>query len=176
MFNRRTKIVATLGPATDPPGVLDGLIAAGIDCARLNCSHGTPDELRRRVAEVRAAAGRTGRSIAVLVDLQGPKLRLAAGTAPRLVRAGEIVTFASTGEGVGDARVLVDFPDFPRLVTEHSQIVIGDGVPRLMVESSGPGEVVCRALSAGELAPRKGINVTYARPELPAITAKTYRT
>ena len=172
MFNRRTKIIATLGPATDPPGVLDGLIAAGIDCARLNCSHGTRDELRRRVAEVRAAAGRAGRSVAVLVDLQGPKLRLAAGAAPRVVRPGEIVTFASAGEGVGDDRVLVDFPDFPRLVTEHSEIVIGDGVPRLMVESSGPGEVVSRALSAGELAPRKGINVTYARPELPAITAK----
>jgi pyruvate kinase len=173
MFNRRTKIIATLGPATDPPGVLDGLIAAGMDCARLNCSHGTPDELRRRVGEVRAAAGRAGRSVAVLVDLQGPKLRLAAETAPRVVRAGEIVTFASAGErGVGEDRVLVDFPDFPRLVTEHSEIVIGDGVPRLMVESSGPGEVVSRALSVGELAPRKGINVTYARPELPAITAK----
>ncbi|MBV8989426.1 MAG: pyruvate kinase [Solirubrobacterales bacterium] len=172
MFSRRTKIIATLGPATDAPGVLDALIAAGMDCARLNCSHGTHEELRRRVADVRAAAGRAGRSVAVLVDLQGPKLRLAAGTAPRAVRAGEIVTFASTGEGVGDTRVLVDFPDFPRLVTEQSEIVIGDGVPRLVVESSGPGEVVSRALSAGQLAPRRGINVTYARPELPAITDK----
>src|SRR5204862_6155691 len=97
MFNRRSKIIATLGPATDPPGVLDALIAAGMDCARLNCSHGTPEELRRRVAEVRAAARRAGRSVAVLVDLQGPKLRLAAGTAPRVVRPGEVVTFASMG-------------------------------------------------------------------------------
>ena len=89
------------------------------------------------------------------------------------MRAGEIVTFASTDEGVGDERVLVDFPDFPRLVTEHSEIVIGDGVPRLIVESVGTwGGGMPGALSAGELAPRKGINVTYARPELPAITAK----
>jgi pyruvate kinase len=66
----------------------------------------------------------------------------------------------------------VDFPDFPRLVTERSEIVVGDGVPRLVVESVGPGEVVARSVSAGELAPRKGINVTYARPELPAITDK----
>jgi pyruvate kinase len=66
----------------------------------------------------------------------------------------------------------VDFPDFPRLVTERSEIVIGDGVPRLAVDSVGPGEVVARAVSVGELAPRKGINVTYARPELPAITDK----
>jgi pyruvate kinase len=175
MFNRRTKIIATLGPSTDPPEVLDALIAAGMDCARLNCSHGTHEELRRRVAEVRGAAGRAGRFMGVLVDLQGPKLRLAAATAPRLVRAGEIVTFASTDDAVVDGRVLVDFPDFPRLVTERSEIVIGDGVPRLAVESAGPGEVVARALSTGELAPRKGINVTYARPELPAITDKDLR-
>jgi pyruvate kinase len=66
----------------------------------------------------------------------------------------------------------VNFPDFPRLVTERSEIVVGDGVPRLVVESVGPGEVVARSMSAGELVPRKGINVTYARPELPAITDK----
>ena len=72
-------------------------------------------------------------------------------------------------------RIAVDFADFPRLVSERSEIVIGDGVPRLVVESSGPGEVVARALSTGELAPRKGINVTYARPELPAITEKDLR-
>ncbi len=172
MFNRRTKIIATLGPATDPPGILDALIAAGMDGARLNCSHGTEDELRRRVADVREAAERARRCVGVLVDLQGPKLRLAAGAAPRSIRAGETVTFVSAGEPVDDSRVLVDFHDFPRLVTERSEIVIGDGVPRLVVESVGPGEVVARALSAGALAPRKGINVTYARPELPAITDK----
>lgn len=155
--------------------MLDALIAAGMDCARLNCSHGTEEEVRGRVAEVRAAAGRAGRFVGMLVDLQGPKLRLSAMTEPRNVSAGEIVTFAGTGDAVGDSRVLVDFPDFPRLVTERSEIVIGDGVPRLVVESSGPGEVVARALCAGELAPRKGINVTYARPELPAITAKDER-
>ncbi len=172
MLNRRTKIVATLGPATDAPGVLDALIAAGIDCARLNCSHGTSDELRRRYAEVREAAARAGRSIGILFDLQGPKLRLAAGITPRLVHAGEVVTFFGGSEPASDDRVAVDFDDFTRLVSERSEIVIGDGVPRLVVESYGPGEVVARALSTGELLPRKGINVTYARPELPAITDK----
>ena len=172
MFERRTKIVATLGPATDAPGMVDRLIAAGMDCARLNCSHGTAEELRRRAAEVRAAAGRAGRPVGVLFDLQGPKLRLSAGTVPRTVQAGETVTFAGTDGTAGEDCVRVDFADFARLVTERSEIVIGDGVPRLVVVSAGPGEVVARALSRGELAPRKGINVTYARPELPAITDK----
>lgn len=172
MFNRRTKIIATLGPATDPPQVIDALIAAGMDCARLNCSHGTHEDLRRRVAEVRAAAQRAGRAVGVLFDLQGPKLRLSAAVTPRTVHAGETVVFTGSEGAIGDGRLAVEYPDFPRLVTERSEIVIGDGVPRFVVESSGPGEVVARALSAGELAPRKGINVTYARPELPAITDK----
>jgi pyruvate kinase len=172
MFNRRTKIIATLGPATDTPGMLDALLAAGLDCARLNCSHGTREDLRRRAGEVRAAAKRAGRPVGLLFDLQGPKLRLSAAAVPCRVRAGEVVTFTSTGNDVGERRVPVDFPEFPRLVTDRSEIVIGDGVPRLVVESVGPGEVVARSLSAGELVPRKGINVTYARPELPAITDK----
>jgi pyruvate kinase len=172
MFNRHTKIIATLGPATDAPGVLDALLAAGMDCARLNCSHGTHEDLRRRAGEVRAAAARAGRPTGLLYDLQGPKLRLSAAAVPRTVRAGDVVTFTATDNDVGEARFPVDFPDFPRLVSERSEIVVGDGVPRLVVESVGPGEVVARAMSAGELVPRKGINVTYARPELPAITDK----
>src|SRR5436305_5153797 len=172
MFNRRTKIIATLGPATDTPGILDALVAAGLDCARLNCSHGTEEDLRRRAEEVRAAAPRAGRPIGLMFDLQGPKLRLSAAAVPCRVRAGEVVTFTSTDDDVGKGRVPVDFADFPRLVTDRSEIVVGDGVPRLVVESVGPGEVVARSMSAGELVPRKGINVTYARPELPAITDK----
>ncbi len=172
MLNRRTKIIATLGPATDAAGVLDALVAAGMDCARLNCSHGSQEDLRRRTGDVRSAAARAGRPIGLLFDLQGPKLRLSASAAPCSVQAGEIVTFTCSDDDVGERRVPVNFPDFPRLVSERSEIVIGDGVPRLMVESVGPGEVVARSMSAGELVPRKGINVTYARPELPAITDK----
>ena len=132
----------------------------------------TADELHRRAGEVRAAAKSAGRSVGLLFDLQGPKLRLSAHTPTRPLRPGEKVVFTGGDAAPGGDRVHVDFPDFPRLVTERSEIVIGDGVPRLTVESLGPGEVVARAVSAGELAPRKGINVTYARPELPAITEK----
>lgn len=76
MFDRHSKIIATLGPATDEAGVLDALVAAGMDCARLNCSHGTHEDLRQRSADVRAAAERAGRRVGLLFDLQGPKLRL----------------------------------------------------------------------------------------------------
>jgi pyruvate kinase len=165
MLSRRTKIVATLGPATDAPGVLDALVAAGLDCARLNCSHGDHEDLRRRAAAVREASARAGRPLGLLFDLQGPKLRLSAATEPRDVAVGDLVTFGPGG-------VVVDFDKFTALVTERSQIVIGDGVPRFVVEREEGPDVVARAVSPGPLAPRKGINVTYARPELPAITEK----
>ncbi len=172
MLERRTKIVATLGPATDPPGVLDRMVAAGVDCARLNCSHGTAEDQRRRAGEVRAASARAGRPLGLLFDLQGPKLRLSADTATRALTAGETVVFTGGSEAGDPDRVRVDFPDFARLVTERSQIVIGDGVPRLAVERVDSGDVVARVVSPGPLSPRKGINVTFARPELPAITDK----
>src|SRR4051794_2765739 len=164
MLGRRTKIVATLGPATDSDDVLDALVAAGLSCARLNCSHGSADDLRRRHAAVRAAAARAGRAIGVLFDLQGPKLRLGA-VEPFVVAAGDEVVFGPGG-------VAVDFDDLPALVTERSELVIGDGVPRFAVVRVDGPDVVARAISPGPLSARKGINVTYARPGLPAITPK----
>jgi pyruvate kinase len=172
VLERRTKIVATLGPATDAPGVLDALVAAGVDCARLNCSHGTSQDLLRRADEVRAAARRAGRPLGVLFDLQGPKLRLAADTVERALQPGDMVVLTS-GEPSGHPdRAVVDYPGFARLVTERSEIVVGDGVPRLAVERTTNGEVFARVVSAGPLAPSKGVSVTFARPELPAITEK----
>jgi pyruvate kinase len=171
-LERRTKIVATLGPATDAPGVLDALVAAGLDCARLNCSHGTADDLLRRARAVRAAAGRAGRPLALMFDLQGPKLRLAADTAARRLNPGDQVVFTGGKRSGGADRLVVDFPDFARLVTERSEIIVGDGVPRLTVERIDGDDVYARVVSAGPLSPSKGVNVTYARPELPAITDK----
>jgi pyruvate kinase len=173
MRGRRTKIVATLGPATDAPGVLDRLVEAGLDCARLNCSHGTHDDLRRRAAEVRQASARAGRPLGLLFDLQGPKLRLSAETEARTLEIDDTVILCGSDRGDSVDRVRVDLSRFEALVTERSQIVIGDGVPRLAVEHvDAAGHVVTRVVSPGALGPRKGVNVTYARPALPAITDK----
>jgi pyruvate kinase len=172
MVARRTKIVATLGPATDGPGVLDQLIEAGVDCAPLNCSHGGHDDLRRRAEAVRAAARAAERPIGLLFDIQGPKLRLSGETAPQDLALGERIVFTGSPRGRAEGHVVVDFPAFAALVTDRSEIVIGDGVPRFAVEAVDTDAVVARVRSPGPLSPRKGINVTYARPELPAITEK----
>ncbi|MEA2310300.1 MAG: pyruvate kinase [Solirubrobacteraceae bacterium] len=171
MLERRTKIVATLGPATDPPGMLDALAEAGMDCARVNCSHGGGEDLLRRAAAVREVAARHRGAIGLLFDLQGPKLRLAADTHTRTLERGDTVTFTGNGAG-GEDTVTVDFDGFTRLCTERSEIVIGDGVPRFAVTEVREAGVRARVVSPGPLSPRKGVNVTYARPELPAITEK----
>jgi len=169
-LSRRTKIVATLGPATDPPGVLDALISAGLDVARVNCSHGTAQDVRRRAASVREAADRAGRPIALLLDLQGPKIRLA-DIEPRTVSVGDEVVFASTGLAQpGDFAIELD--GFDRLVTDRSDLVIGDGTPRFRVVQMRDGRIWAEALTSGPLLPRKGVGVTDAAPTLPAITDK----
>jgi pyruvate kinase len=173
MGARRTKIVATLGPASDSPGALDRLLGVGVDCVRVNCSHGDVEQLRARGLAARAAAARAGRSLAVMFDLQGPKLRLSAATVARTVQTGDVVSFAGTQAPVSARGAeIVDYPGFAKLVTERSEIVVGDGVPRFSVERLRDGCVEARALSSGGLFARKGVNVTHARPVLPAITAK----
>ena len=96
MFERRTKIVATLGPATDGPEALERVVAAGMDCARLNCSHGGTEDLLRRAREVREASVRSGRALGLMFDLQGPKIRLSDVTETRRLETGETVTFTGT--------------------------------------------------------------------------------
>jgi pyruvate kinase len=108
----------------------------------------------------------------LLFDLQGPKLRLSSETVARAVQAGDVVSFTGSDGSVTAEDLVVDFSGFVQLVTERSELVIGDGVPRFAVERVEHGSVVARALSSGSLSARKGINVTYARPNLPAITDK----
>ncbi|MGD9573634.1 MAG: pyruvate kinase [Thermoleophilia bacterium] len=161
---RRTKILATLGPSTDPPGRIDELVAAGMDGARINCAHEGPEQWRARAAELRAAAERAGRPLALLFDLAGPKMRLGGGVRPRQVTIGETVVF-SCEDAAPDGAVPVAWPDFTEAVTAgRSEIVIGDGTPRLSVVETRPdGCVVARCDRPGAIGPRKGIFVTYVQ-------------
>ena len=131
---RRTKIVATLGPATESPETLDALLAEGVDCVRINCSHGTQEEQRARCEAARAAAERADRPLGVLFDLQGPKLRLSAPTRTTRTVAARRAR-SPFRRRTARRSVVVDFPDFVELVTDRSQIVIGDGLPRFAVAS-----------------------------------------
>ena len=174
MAIRRTKILATLGPATDDPKRLDAMVAAGMDGGRINCAHDTPDAWRRRANELRAAATRAGRPLALLLDLAGPKMRLGTGVRPRQVTPGESVVFAS-GEDVPSGAVPVDWPGFAEAVSVgRSEVVIGDGTPRFRVVAANPAEGLVTAVCQrpGAVAPRKGIFCTYVATPAPVLSER----
>ena len=161
---RRTKILATLGPSTDAPGRLDALVAAGMDGGRINCAHDGPEQWALRAAGLRAAAQRAGRPLALMMDLAGPKMRLGA-VAEREVARGERIVFAA-GEDRADGAVPTAWPGLAEAVSiGRSEIVIGDGTPRLRVVDARPAEgtVTATVERPGRIAPRKGIYVTYVQ-------------
>jgi pyruvate kinase len=170
---RRTKVLASLGPATDAPGVLDDMVDAGLNAVRINCSHGTPDDHRRRAMEARAAGERAGRPVGVLLDLQGPKVRLSRGEQVRDLLRGDCLTFVAGEAGEGEITI-----DWGALGTTaeagRSEIVIGDGTPRLVVETVDheAGRVTARCVMPGRIQPRKGVTVTYSNVGGPALTDK----
>jgi pyruvate kinase len=174
VHRRRTKILATLGPSTDPPGVMDELVAAGMDGGRINCAHDTADRWRERAALLHAAADRAGRPLSLLFDLAGPKMRLGTAVRPRQVTAGEIVTF-SVGDHPPGGAIPVVWPGLVEAVTVgRSEIVIGDGTPRLAVIEARPDEgvVLARCERPGAIGPRKGIFLTYVQTPSSTLSAQ----
>ncbi|MGI9539370.1 MAG: pyruvate kinase [Miltoncostaeaceae bacterium] len=172
MVGRRTKILATLGPATDQPGVIDELVRGGLDGARINTAHGEPADWRRQAAALRAASDAAARVVALLVDISGPKLRLLDDVLPREVLVGESVTFVGA-ESSPDGALGVAWPELiDAVIPGVSEIVIGDGAPRFSVVTTFEGEVRCTCIRKGPVEPRKGIFVTHSRVELPAMGGK----
>jgi pyruvate kinase len=170
---RKTKIVATLGPATDRDGVLPALIDAGVDVARLNFSHGQQEDHRRRCAEVRRLAGEAGRSVAVLADLQGPKVRVGR-VSPGGVElvAGRTVT-VTTRDVVGNGRIVpCDWPGLPGAVRPGERIFLDDGRIELEVVRAHGDEVEARVIEGGRLSDRKSINLPGVALDLPSLTDK----
>jgi pyruvate kinase len=171
---RRTKIVATIGPASREPDVLVQMVEAGMDVARLNFSHGTGAEHRETAERVRQAAGRVGRPVAILQDLPGPKLRIGElddGVAE--LTTGERVTFACGREdGAGDGRRMgVSWEGLADAVDPGELLYLADGAVRLKVEAVRESEREIDAVVevGGPVASRQGLNVPHELPGLPAV-------
>jgi pyruvate kinase len=168
---RRTKIVATLGPSSDSVEQLRALVAAGMDAARLNLSHGTHEEHAERAARVREVADEIGRPIAVIADLQGPKLRIGGLTEPVVLKTGEEVTvcaeeFASDG----------DLPVAPAVIGDVLEpghdILIDDGLVRLRVDEVDGGRARCAVIVGGRITSHKGVNLPGIPIPIPSLTEK----
>lgn len=170
---RRTKIVCTLGPATDGPGILEGLVRAGMDVARLNFSHGTTGEHLKRMEGVRSASRALGRTVGILQDLGGPKIRTG-GLRGREVelRAGDIFTITTREVGGSRKMVQVLLPEIVEAVKPGDPILLGDGAIELEVLEALGDEVRCRVVVGGRLGPHKGVALPETALNLPALTEK----
>lgn len=175
MTFRRTKIVATLGPASSSPERLEQLILAGLDVARLNFSHGTPDEHRARARLVRELAAKHGRFVALLGDLQGPKIRIAKFRDKRIELAvGDRFRFSVThprDAGTQDV-VGIDYPDLIKDCGVGDELLLDDGRVVMRVEEKTADELHCVVLIGGPLSDHKGINRRGGGLTAPALTAK----
>jgi pyruvate kinase len=172
-MNRRAKIVATIGPASQDEASLVKLLQAGINVARLNFSHGTHEDHALVYQRLRAASSRLGIAAAVLMDLQGPKIRTGeiAGGQAELV-AGQPLTL-TTQPLLGDARrVSVDYPALPSGVKPGGRILLDDGNLELSVVAVRGDEVETNVVLGGILKPHKGVNLPGAQIDLPCLTEK----
>jgi pyruvate kinase len=172
---RRTKIVCTIGPASQPEDVLTGLIRAGMDVARLNFSHGDHQFHADTIARIRRIARRLGRNVAILQDLQGPKIRVGWIEHDQvMLRTGARVVLTRSAVVGTAARIPVDFRSLERIVRKADRIMMGDGEIELEAIRVGR-EVDCRVVSGGVLASHKGIHFPHASDGLSSLTAKDQR-
>ena len=160
LTTNKTKIVATIGPASNSTSVLEQMIRAGMNVARLNFSHGEFSTHRQSIANLRAAAQAAGRPVAVMADLSGPKMRIGnLGPDKVVLKAGDRFVL-TTEDGVGDQhRASVSFARLPQVVKAGDTLSLNDGYIQLEVAQVVGNDVVCAVTVGGELRSRKGLNL-----------------
>jgi pyruvate kinase len=171
---RKAKILITLGPASREPDMVEKLIAGGANGVRINMSHGTHEEKTEDIQRARAAAAKLGRSIAVLVDLSGPKIRTGElkDDQPVKLIPGSLFTI-TTRSVVGDeSQVSTNYGDLPRVVQTGTRMLLDDGALSLIVESATDTDVICKVLDGGMLGERKGINLPGVALPIASLTDK----
>ena len=171
---RHTKIIATIGPASNSDAALDALISAGTDIFRLNFSHGTQESQGATFARIRAAAARAGCEVAILQDLAGPKIRTGrlAGGKPITVKPGDKLVIA-TGDFVGEpGRLSTTYEGLAHSVRPGDRLLLADGLVELRVDGSDGRTIETTVVEGGELGEHKGINAPGVPLPASAITAK----
>jgi pyruvate kinase len=172
--SRRAKIICTIGPACNSEAVMRDLMRLGMDVARLNFSHGTHEDHAHNIARLRRAAEREGRSLCILQDLQGPKIRT--GLLERhelvLLKTGSVVTITPEDVPGNAARISTTFPGLARELTPGARILLSDGLIELRVRAVRGDDVLCNVINGGMLGEHKGINLPGVALSIPALTKK----
>jgi pyruvate kinase len=170
-LDRRTKIVATLGPSTDSPERLRALVAAGVDAVRFNLSHGEHAEHSARAWLVREIAADVGRPVALIADLQGPKLRVGDLPEPVVLKTGEHVTVCAE-EAATDGELPVAPAVIGDVLEPGHDVLIDDGLVRLRVDEVKRGRARCAVLVGGRITSHKGVNLPGVPLPIPSLTRK----
>ena len=157
-----TKIVCTIGPASDSLPTLRDMIKNGMNVARLNLAHGTPEEHRARILRIREASRSTGRRVLILADLPGPKIRIGTLSAPITLRRGERLLLSPQGQQKETGEMVaipLDLPPLLRPLRRGDRIILSDGTLSLRVEEAKEEALLCRVVTGGVLVSRKGVNL-----------------
>ncbi|MEO8353680.1 MAG: pyruvate kinase, partial [Chthoniobacteraceae bacterium] len=171
----KTKIVATIGPASESPEMLERLIRAGLNVARLNFSHGDFAKHAEVVKRIRAASQATGRRVAIMADLPGPKMRVGKISPEpiQLVPGGEFTL--TTDDIVGnEKRVSMSFEPLPRVVKPEDRLFLNDGLVQLVVKRVEGNDVQCIVAVGGELRSKKGLNLPGIELGISAFTERDH--
>ena len=171
---RRTKIVATLGPASNDPKVLEQMIRAGVDLVRMNFSHGSAQDHMQRAETVRAVAKKCGRTVGILADLQGPKIRVGKFENDKIIlNKGDTFILDATLDGLGNQqRVGLDYKELPNDVSVGTVLLLNDGMLEFNVTEVKGAQVICKVVRGGVLSNNKGINRKGGGLTAPALTDK----
>jgi pyruvate kinase len=171
---RRAKIICTIGPACNTEAAMRDLLRLGMDIARLNFSHGTHEDHAHNIARLRKAAEREGRTLCILQDLQGPKIRTGQleRHEPVLLKTGSLVTITPQNVPGTATRISTTFPDLARELSAGARILLSDGLIELRVRGTRGKDVVCEVLNGGMLGEHKGINLPGVALSIPALTEK----
>ena len=170
---KKTKIICTLGPATDEESILMTMIQSGMDIARLNFSHGTKEEHAARIAMIRRAGEKLDVPVGILLDTKGPEIRTGKmqNNSVSLKEGGTITLTTDEMEGTS-GMISITYQQLPQEVKPGDAILIDDGILRLQVENIHDNRIECRIIVGGELRSNKGVNVPGVRVNLPALTER----
>jgi pyruvate kinase len=173
-MNRKTKIIATLGPSSDSPEGIRDLVQAGVDIFRLNFSHGDLDQHRRIIQQIRAYEDEIDRPITILQDLRGVKIRTGVlGEGQKIsLEQGDLVTIVASGGKAGSGAISVDYAPLPQVIKAGQSILLDDGKIELFVQSVDSDRISARVEIGGILGSRKGVNLPGVELAGPALTDK----
>lgn len=173
MQTKKTKIVATIGPASESEAALTQLVKAGMNVCRLNFSHGSHEEHAARVANIRAVAKKVSAPIAILQDLSGPKIRIGDFYQERVtLKKGSIFTLTTKACTGDEKKAFVNYAALPKEVKKGDAILLDDGKKRLEVVSVSGTDIVCRVIVGGETKGRRGVNLPGVSLKISCLTAK----